>query len=501
MKSELRIGKLTPWAVHILMVLITGVLSLGVYAQPDEGERYYVVMLDNQRAGWMRESTQIVDDQIVSAGELHFELRRGAIQVAITMSSEFVETMDYEPVRVTSSQSMAAMPVTTEVIFTDDSMDVSITQNGVTNKQSQPLPEGTWLTPAGAEEYFKRRLAAGAEEIQLRTIEPMAGLAPIITTYTGFTEETIEVFGRDVPAVRANVTQSVAPGMSSTEYMDHSGRMLRSVTDLGGMSMNIVAADKELALAELDPPELMQSTFVSPKGEINRPRKTTQATYILSVPDGELADLPNLPSQRMERIDEQTIRLMVSMGDVANGNEAPSDVHSEASTMLDKDDPEIVKLTKRARPSGDAPASVRAEAMRRAVFNHIDEKNLGVGIATASEVARTGIGDCTEHGTLLAAMLRADGIPSRTVSGLVFVENFEGSKDIFGYHMWTQAWIDEDGEARWVDYDATLGPNNRYDATHIALAVSAMSDDDSTNSMIALVPLLGRLEIEVVEAR
>lgn len=501
MKSALRIGTLAPLVRLNLLALLLVALPAAVAAQPEQQERYYVVMLDNQRAGWMRESTRIVDDQIISAGELHFEIKRGEIQVAITLSSEFVETTDYEPVRVTSTQSMAALPITTEVIFTEDSMDISITQNGVTNKQSQPLPEGTWLTPGGAEEFFKRRLGAGAEEIELRTIEPMAGLAPVITTYTGFTEETIEVFGRDVPAVRANVTQSVAPGMSSTEYMDHSGRMLKSVTDMGGMRMNIVAADKELALAELDPPELMQSTFVSPIGEINRPRKTTRATYILSVPDGTISDLPNLPSQTMTRIDDRTIRLEVTMGDDAIEGEEPGEVHLEASTMLDKEDPEIVKLTERARPSGDAPASVRAEAMRRAVFSHIDEKNLGVGIATASEVARTGVGDCTEHGTLLAAMLRADGIPSRTVSGLVFVENFEGSKDIFGYHMWTQAWIEEEGQGRWVDYDATLGPSTRYDATHIALAVSAMSDDDSTNSMITLVPLLGRLEIEVVEAK
>ena len=58
--------------------------------------------------------------------------------------------------------------------------------------------------------------------------------------------------------------------------------------------------------------------------------------------------------------------------------------------------------------------------------------------------------------TLLAAMLRADDIPSRTVSGLVYVSSFEGAKDIFGYHMWTQGWIAEDGKGRWVDLDATL---------------------------------------------
>ena len=39
-------------------------------------------------------------------------------------------------------------------------------------------------------------------------------------------------------------------------------------------------------------------------------------------------------------------------------------------------------------------------------------------------------------------MLRADGIPARVASGLVYADGFLGSRDIFGWHMWTQALID-----------------------------------------------------------
>jgi len=124
-----------------------------------------------------------------------------------------------------------------------------------------------------------------------------------------------------------------------------------------------------------------------------------------------------------------------------------------------------------------------------------------VGFATASEVARTREGDCTEHAVLLAAMLRADGIPARVASGLVFVDSFAGRENIFGYHMWTQALVeDESGQPRWLDLDATLPPRTPFDASHITLSTSTLEEGGSSNALIALVPLLGRLEIEIVSA-
>ena len=46
-------------------------------------------------------------------------------------------------------------------------------------------------------------------------------------------------------------------------------------------------------------------------------------------------------------------------------------------------------------------------------------------------------------GVLLAAMLRAAEIPSRVAVGVIYVERFAGERDVFGYHMWTQALIDQ----------------------------------------------------------
>jgi hypothetical protein len=130
--------------------------------------------------------------------------------------------------------------------------------------------------------------------------------------------------------------------------------------------------------------------------------------------------------------------------------------------------------------------------MRRFVYRYITRKDLSVGFGSASEVARSREGDCSEHGCLLAAMLRADGIPSRAVSGLIYADQLGGA---FGYHMWTQGLFEIDGQRCWIDLDATLAPSTPFDATHIALVVTSLADDQPQIPLVAIVPLLGRLAI------
>jgi transglutaminase-like putative cysteine protease len=135
--------------------------------------------------------------------------------------------------------------------------------------------------------------------------------------------------------------------------------------------------------------------------------------------------------------------------------------------------------------------------MRRFVHEYIDGKGLDVGFATASEVARQRQGDCTEHGVLLAAMLRADGIPARVAGGLVYIDRFEGRRGIFGYHMWAQALLETADGPAWTDLDGALSETAASDATHIALAVSPLADGDTQGVFMSIVALLGRVQIRV----
>jgi transglutaminase-like putative cysteine protease len=66
---------------------------------------------------------------------------------------------------------------------------------------------------------------------------------------------------------------------------------------------------------------------------------------------------------------------------------------------------------------------------------------------SALQVLKTMKGDCNEHSILTVAILRALGIPSRVVFGLVY------DSGSFFYHAWVEAF---DGK-NWIEFDPTWG--------------------------------------------
>jgi transglutaminase-like putative cysteine protease len=70
-------------------------------------------------------------------------------------------------------------------------------------------------------------------------------------------------------------------------------------------------------------------------------------------------------------------------------------------------------------------------------------------------------GDCSEHAELFTTLARAAGIPTREVSGLMYMGDEIAA---FGGHAWNEVALD----GRWVPVDATH-EETVVDATHLAL--------------------------------
>ena len=115
---------------------------------------------------------------------------------------------------------------------------------------------------------------------------------------------------------------------------------------------------------------------------------------------------------------------------------------------------------------------------------------------TASEVCRRREGDCSEHGVLLAALGRLNGLPSRVVVGLAYVSSFGAKRDIFGYHLWTQFHIN----GRWVDYDAALNEAT-CSPTRIAFATSSLKNAGLADLSLPLLSKIGSIDIDIVEVK
>ena len=135
----------------------------------------------------------------------------------------------------------------------------------------------------------------------------------------------------------------------------------------------------------------------------------------------------------------------------------------------------------------------KALALRTKVFDFIDNKGFSTAFASASQTARDPKGDCSEHAVLLCGVLRAVGIPSRGVMGLVYAANLGAPNGVFAWHMWSQALID----GKWVDLDATL--RTPHSVGHVATMTTSLSDDQLPSEMTSIISTIGNLEVEVLD--
>ena len=89
---------------------------------------------------------------------------------------------------------------------------------------------------------------------------------------------------------------------------------------------------------------------------------------------------------------------------------------------------------------------------------------------------------------LLAALVRARGIPARVAIGLVYQDQK------FLYHMWDEVYLG----GRWIPLDATLAQGG-IGAAHLKLAHSNLEGASAYASVLPVAQVAGRLKIELLE--
>lgn len=488
------------WFASVLWLLALTPALCGAGIPPVE-DHWYTIELAGQKAGHLHSRRTTSETTVTSDTAMLLKIKRGPVELKISMDSNFVETVDGKAVSMRTTQTLGALPVEQRYVFADSGVTVVTKQGGTESTSVVPKPEGVWYPPLAAEREFQRRFDAGETEVKLRTIDPSSSASPVEVTRRLVGPTRVTVLGREREAKEYSIVTSIAPGIVMKEISDAEGLMLKSETNLGGIGMTLILSSQAEAMGKTDAPELLLSTFVRPDRPIEEARTLQWAIYELFVDDGEMADLPAGGSQRTARQSAKVQRVVIDAASqiIAPDAEATNPVYVAPSSAADTKDEVIRKLVAGALADAPAEPRERAEVLRKLTHQHITKKNLGVGFGTASETVRSRAGDCTEHAVLLATMLRVDGIPSRVVSGVVYADQFAGERNIFGYHMWAQAMVKVDGYNKWVDLDAALSETAPFDATHLAFAYSDLSDATGVASMTQMVSLIGRVKIIVVE--
>lgn len=468
------------------------------HAIPETAERWYRVEVSGQPAGWAVERTRETGSEIRTEEEMQISVSRGETPLSLRVSTFFVETLDAEPREMGMHFEMGAAPIETQWRFLPGGVERWMEGERVA---VEPSPPAGWLTPAAAEKAVRRQRAEGATKIEYRVLDASLGLAPVsvVETRVAAREEIALPEGPIVVSRWRRTTSGETAAAETTLFLDEAGREVRAVAEIVGLPMVLTLTTRARALAKHGAPEMLAGTVVHPIGRLESRRRLERVTYRLSRRHGAAREamfdeLPSRGGQRVEILPDGAWVRVAAHPSSEPEPETDLERYLGASPYLDYRDPEVAAL--HARALADAPSSpaARAETLRHFVHRYVERKNLETGFAAASEVARRRAGDCTEHATLLAALLRAERIPARLVSGLLYVDEFAGQNGVFGYHMWVQAYL----EGRWVDLDAITG--DAFDAKHIALSTTEMRGPEDFAQLGARIASgLGTLEIEIVE--
>lgn len=410
-------------------------------------DRWYVLQMAGEHAGYAHSTERHKGGRIVTETDTRLTVRRGDQAIAIEHVMWFVETEDGKPVEASSTLKPGAVAIVQHAKFTDTGIELT-TGQGPGARTTTVLPLGAdFLPPAAAQRIIEQRIAEGAKELSVGLIDVSMGVNPLTMSMKVVGEENVEVFGKVVPAVVWEASASNMPGMTVREYVDAQGRAVKSTVQfMPGMDITMIEADEQLAKAKVDPPRIMAQTLIRPDKPIQDARATRSAIYRVTVTgdNGTGFTLPRTGYQRVVWDDKTTAAVVLDLSQPVNAiDDLPTDADLESSDMINHESDAVRGLLAMALQDvgEDAPDHMVASKLRAFVHDYIDEKDLSVGLAKADEVARTAQGDCTEHGVLLAALLRARGIPSRTVTGVLYIDEFLGREAVFGYHMWTQAWV------------------------------------------------------------
>jgi transglutaminase-like putative cysteine protease len=148
--------------------------------------------------------------------------------------------------------------------------------------------------------------------------------------------------------------------------------------------------------------------------------------------------------------------------------------------LIDSRAPEILAVASEIT-GGEKDAARAAALINNWVFHNIKKEGTA-SVPNALDVLKTRSGDCNEHAALYAALARAAGIPTKTVSGTIYIDGR------FYYHAWNEVYV-----GKWVAVDPAFG-QMPADATHIKFIEGNLSDTSR------IMKAVGKINLSILEA-
>jgi hypothetical protein len=472
----------------------TRTAKLEVPAEGVFSDQYYSLYLAQTKCGWAHMQFERRGKEIHSQNQFHMEAGRDAMVIVVDVEAKSVETLEGKPLAFENKVTMAGSTtiyrgkvkknvVSMEIVKPDASVQYNYTIS--------PDVVMDW----GSYQQIMNNINKSKTNITVRSLDPTLGQGNILETKTQIVgPETIKVAGKEISGIKTiSIAEKLGP-MPIISFVDPMGKMLYTEMQMGFAKVQLVAEDKMQATTAIAPKELFMDTMVKLKQPMPALSAGLMNFKVIYTGEGTMPKFPKTSIQRVVKSKDKTQFLRIdpaSLKKASKGRKAPAATMA-SSSFVNLKDPVLIQLADKAAGAAQSPEEI-ARNLCHFVHRHITEKNLATPFASAGEAARSQSGDCSEHAVLMTALARIKQIPARAVMGLVYTSAI-GEYGAFGYHMWTQVWLD----GRWVDMDPTFD-EVQVNPSHIAIDFCDLADDSLHQQVAQLIQFIGQLEIVPVE--
>lgn len=494
------------WAALALMIFIGTMMGADdPQAQPKLAARdvWDAVYIGQTKIGFVHTKVTPLKDgrgrdiaRVETTAELNAKRDKDTSRIRTRLG--IIELPDGQLLRLDYRYQLGGQEMRTYADVVSGKMTVKLVANG--RETGQTIDCGPEVRgPYGPEHGMLRQPMKPGESRQLIIFMPE--LAKKVTvSMVAHQMEDVSIGGKPRPLLRVETKLTDAdgkpmPAYDTTYYVDERGEFLKSVMHSFGGMITYRTTEKS-ARAKDGALDLIAVTVAKTARQINEPYATREATYNVSMKSGDVAKL--IAADRRQTLtpgsDPRVALLTVRLQGVSEGAADPArpgDEYLKASPLIDSGDAKVVQHAKAAVGNETRPWE-QTKKIIDWVHQNVSNKNFETSFATATDVARSLSGDCTEHSVLAAAMCRSVGIPARVAVGLIYVKHLGG----FGFHMWNEVYVND----RWVAVDAAFRQTD-VDAVHIKLSDSSLSGVSAFDQFQSVLEVVNKITIEPVSVK
>lgn len=460
---------------NVLSIAIILLLAVCAPALGQVETQYFALYMQGKKVGYRICTRRGQGYQVTTSEDLSLTVSRIGIPLTVKTTLTHVETKAGRPLGFESVQLLGAKATKVSGKVNHSGLVVVTSSSlGARERSTMQWPAGALMSEGLRLLMLKNGLKTGSK---YRAKLFVAGNLQAVEAKVSVGEKKdVDLLGRVLKLTEVTTTWTMpgASQISIVDYVDDDMKTLKTNRAFAGTKMDIVACAKEFAMGDNDVLEMIGMMSVDSPVSLDDLGSASAITYWIRPKPGAVLTVPTTDNQKATRLPDGAIKLVVKPVLAPPGGSMPYRGNNpalreavEPALFLQSDHKEIVALARKAvgRNRNPARAVKRIESF---VADYIENANLSVGYASAAEVAESRQGDCTEHAVLTAAMCRAVGIPAQVVSGVAYVQDFDGRKGFFA-HAWTQAYV----ARKWVGLDASFKGSGwgGHDAGHIALAI------------------------------